>query len=322
MQTEQINKPQINKMTKMREPWIDIAKGILITFVALVHVPWATSSLCGNPIPHIEVMNFWGFHLIVPFYMCCFFVITGYCSNFNKSLKDMITRDSVQLFWPTLFLTSFEQYFAWFVAALFVAKIIYWLILRYVKNEGLIWGILFLLSLFAILGQPIIKKHWYLCHAMDLCLYLHLGVWLKKNINNHWLHVASAIIYISIVATYAVFDTQCPAIYGNIDVQLSNLPIHWLSAISGCTFFLMSVRYIQSCKPFEYLGKYSLVVYLVHVGFICKVCKLTYPFVQQDMLLIESLIYYILLAASGLVGSAIVARVLDTKYLKWTLGKF
>ena len=73
-------------MEKQRITYIDVAKGILILFVVYGHI-----------YGHAKYLNFasvdWirqSCNFFIPFYMPCFFVITGFCSSFKKPFLKFI----------------------------------------------------------------------------------------------------------------------------------------------------------------------------------------------------------------------------------------
>lgn len=84
---------------KDRIHYIDLAKGILIILVVYGHIGWVIGHVQGFQNALMEdtylISAYWG-----AFYMGAFFVITGYCSNFNISIKDFLVKNLKGLILP------------------------------------------------------------------------------------------------------------------------------------------------------------------------------------------------------------------------------
>lgn len=80
-----------NEKSTGRIAYVDVAKGILITLVVFLHVP---HFLMGVPAYEndgfLQMMKNLQF-LYAPFFMSAFFVLTGYCSNFDKDFSKFLT---------------------------------------------------------------------------------------------------------------------------------------------------------------------------------------------------------------------------------------
>lgn len=142
-----------------RIKWIDVAKGILIVFVVLQHLP-IIAEVSGISHGGVGVIGKASF-LFGSFYMQAFFIITGYCSNFHKSFKDIFVTSIKTILIPAFFFSIF-YYLAlailysdlnyleeiiewdylilgfkkfWFLDALFLLRITYWFRVQYVKDD-------------------------------------------------------------------------------------------------------------------------------------------------------------------------------------------
>ena len=150
--------------------WVDVAKGILIMFVVFQHLP-VISEAAGIEHDGVGKLGHLSF-LFTCFYMQAFFILTGYCSNFEKPFAAFLKSSFKTIMIPAIFF-SFLYYISlalfyydfsyvekmasigfimnggskfWFLNALFLLRIMYWMRAKYIKND-LIGGGIFLLSL-------------------------------------------------------------------------------------------------------------------------------------------------------------------------------
>lgn len=163
---------------KERIHYFDVAKGILILMVAYGHV-WYT--ICHNSgFDNIFMSQLYDFSNIwVVFYMPAFFVITGRCSNYNCSWKSFLYKQVKTLLVPAftlaLLIHAIEWLFTghgfyigikvfmkgvsyWFIFALFVAKMIYFIVNQLLGSVYKIAFITLLLSFFLLLFMVFSQK--------------------------------------------------------------------------------------------------------------------------------------------------------------------
>ena len=142
-------------MSKERLHYIDIAKGVLILMVVYGHVYGVNQSI-NHPLLyyiHLSANSF------VAYYMPCFFVITGFCSNFKKPFKEFLSNSVKTIVLPAfsfslLFfilarqfdLLSIREFIKlelfyggefWFLSSLFLARLMYWSISRLFSDRSL-----------------------------------------------------------------------------------------------------------------------------------------------------------------------------------------
>lgn len=134
-----------------RLAYIDIAKGILILFVMLGHIPLCCDQIgvSSGAIHSLYELR----PLYAPYYMAAFFVVSGFCSDFNISRKEFYLKLLTKLLIPSFvcaiivkvlyffvvgnFSLLFEWIYAlaycgplWFVTVLFVDKVILYELLQ------------------------------------------------------------------------------------------------------------------------------------------------------------------------------------------------
>ena len=135
-------------MASERLNYIDVAKGLLILCVVFGHIYGHSKSIDNITVDYFHRIS----NLYISFYMPCFFLITGYCSNFNKKLNTLFTSSFKTIAFPGIIFSifffllerkydvasfchlikgiSFYGGSYWFLSALFVARILYGLIYK------------------------------------------------------------------------------------------------------------------------------------------------------------------------------------------------
>ena len=193
-------------MAKERLLYIDVAKGILILFLLMGH---ALLFIKNEGIDDSFINGFQHARLYIwtPYYMPAFFVITGFCSNFNKPFPTFIWQNFKMLKIPAMifgtFLVlvtmtsrhtfSFQRVFnhvafcvvdsgLWFLDALFISKVIYWVLLKFICNRMLLFLAcfpVFLLGFILFKNNIPHKDYGNICHALMLTIFLFVGQQLK-----------------------------------------------------------------------------------------------------------------------------------------------
>lgn len=295
----------LNKATgKRREPWIDIAKGILILFVLLGHVNYFAHDFAGTDdfefVTNINV-------LFSPWYMPAFFVITGYCTNFDVPFKDFALKNFKSLIIPSIligvFLSSWIASFftseglscynfldknwygilltcgPWFLTALFVAKIIMYGIRKWIKI-GDVW--IFLILLLGMLvscsiyNKKLVLNIWYFEHALMLLPFLFFGSVLKKH--SQWLDKEKLLVclglgFILVAILMKLFHLPYPYIVGVVGMFWGNFWLCFLMGVSGSLMLFVICRWIGKCGWLEYLGKHTITIYLLQESIMVVLIK-------------------------------------------------
>lgn len=219
---------------KQRLNYIDIAKGILILMVIYNHTEnLASASGVHNWV--IDIIPNTGFFR--PFFMPAFFVIAGYCSNYEKGFKDFIISNAkallipavlllfVRIFVRFLFTGTFSMlewhgivskgvvfhlgYWNWFLTALFSTKVLFYLLVHWAETFKSRFILICTIHIVGVVffnykGDGIIFYNFYFYqHALMYLLFVEIGYDLaKNNIKSFGLTTNAGIFLSFILAIY------------------------------------------------------------------------------------------------------------------------
>lgn len=329
---------------KIRYPYLDVAKGILILSVVLHHMSLQLDTLLPNDIftrfLHVFSYNSW-----VLFFMPAFFIITGRCTNFKKKFKDYLIDNIISLKVPVFFFIGilgalsirplfgfspfnphwwFVRMFdsgVWFLHALFLSKILFWGI---DKLSSVTLQLVFCLILFFggiwCFTKNILTFCW-LSHTASLTIFLFIGnVLKKKEIKGYFGIVCATLFIISVIIINALGNTP-PLITQEPQVSsLRDSILILLLALTGSIAFLSLCKYIDKNKALQYVGKYSLVIYIIHGPELIEYMIQSVPFfntASSFCVLVDFSLRYIFVVSS-ILG---IAYILDRPYLRIIIGK-
>lgn len=227
--------------------------------------------------------------------MPCFFVITGYCSHFNKPFSQFLISSCKTIFLPSVTLSiliiivSSNLTFVafanlgkdiilyggryWFLSALFIARILYWICnqFNYKTKYALCvfsFCIGYILSMFYH-G----REYWWFIHSLLLMPYLGIGQALNsfEIPSVKLLSVALGIFMISTIALayFGILHIDYYYHVPGITQKLLNnnftmfVPLIILSVV-GSLWLISVSKVMDSNKVLEYLGRNSLIIYCIH----------------------------------------------------------
>ena len=287
-------------------------------------------------------------YLWTPYYMPAFFVITGYCSNFNKSFGTFLWQNFKTLKIPAIIFGFFLAVVTminhhalslsgvwhhlsvciiesglWFLDALFLAKILYWLLLR-ISSDGraqlLLSLVTFLVGLLLYRANIPPKDFGNVCHALMLTLFLFAGQQLKE-----WQLVPikraiwMGMLFILALLVTALLGIKIPFITNKISLDwMGVLPFIVLS-LSGSLMVIGASGLLERNYWLEYIGRNSLVFYMFNTFALNISVKLLSKYMTNHLLCVVLYLLVMLLTCAILV---VITKILNTKYLRFTLGKF
>lgn len=277
---------------KDRIKYLDVAKGILILIVIFHHV--TLYSLSQDEV-YRDFYNQCGF-FYGSFFMPTFFLISGYCSNFNINFKEffinnfrgiiipyfalgLINRIEVGLFSQDF--TRFYDYFdlkfwllfkdLWFLSVLFICKMIVFAIKKAEINRFFISSVLLFLCILGIWLGAINDPTNYFCykHCLVSLFFVYLGTEVKRiGLLEKTCLLYGAIAFIIIQIIGYLIKQPFPMFTWWIGIQHKYIPVFIILALLGTCFILWISKKIKKNMVLEYFGKNSLIVYCLHMPFV------------------------------------------------------
>ena len=275
---------------KQRVPYFDVAKGILMLMVIYGHcMNWNRDSVMDKDIIVLSpIQNIWQ-----SFFMPAFFVITGLCSNFNRSFKDFFVRNFKSLLVPCWFFTILNPFDLpnihikkafveillyggnstfWFIPALFFSKMIYWMLSNCppLQRHRLIAPLILLMMAISStkLNEIDVPNYYYILQVFNLTIYLYIGEHLKKYIENRRMMQILLIIYLIIVSLIFYLGGEVPTVTRAFRCSISHFPLYFLLSVLGSISIIEISRWIGKNLILEFIGRGSLVVFIFQSYFL------------------------------------------------------
>lgn len=334
--------------SRPRLHWVDIAKCILIVMVVVHHLPYVAHDYVGTD--KIDVLNDINC-LFVSYFMAAFFIITGYCTNFERKFKDFLVRNLKTIVLPgalfTILLAWFFNLLArdftlshwldseklkyillngsqwWFLSALFIVKIVYWIMHRFVK-KGWAVGIITIAMMTAgiYLYSREYPEYWFYQHALAFIPFLAFGHWLKDHkglLENNALAFGGGGAVLLLSALTAA-GADIPDIHLTYDMIKSVwlIPMALIYATLGSLLIFRLSQMIGRNRILEYIGGQTLIIYMLHADIESILLGKVLIFGSVGLNVAAALLVGVVTIVIALAAAWIVNR----RYLKWMLGKF
>lgn len=338
-------------VSKKRFEWIDFCK-----FIAIFYMVWA----------HVGMPSLMDKYIHV-FHMPIFFFLSGYLFNIkgSKNLKDFFIKKTKSLlvpyfmfslinyyFWaiayksvnspiPETQLTLFKGIFTfntiispfkgvqWFLTCLFLVEIMFYMIIKIIKNNEFILGfVLFLFSLAGYFYSSIInvRLYWGIDTALTALVFYGIGyLFHKTNTSKIKSFIFSPSLYkILILLIISIISTFLNQYVNLRTLQYGNYFLFYLSSITSIIMYIMLSEYICRCKKINnsklymyllYIGRNTIVILVLNQLFIQLLGKLT-----KHITIISGDIRNIISAVIVVILMMPTAYVLN-RYLPFSIGK-
>lgn len=337
-----MNCAEIKKNSSLRNPSIDITKGILICFLVLHHIEWVEVGTRGVDNVLLSAFRENVFpSLFVCYFMQTFFMITGYCSNFEKDAKSFLTGQIKILLIPNaVFAVLCALYHSdishlpetlllyggglWFLTAMFLSKICYFYLWRTHKNHVFVISILLFVSFLGTLLNHYqwFENMWWHRHAMDMAVYIAIGHLLKKkNFIESRTALLFVVAYLSILGSCNLINISLPIVTAAFSCNIGTWPLHVLLATCGSIAFIKLCSYWKQNTVLEYLGRNSLIIYMWHLEVLCTFIPIFEDAFMSNSYFISAITTYSLFV-TVLSLSVLIGLLMNIRYTKWMLGKF
>ena len=321
-----------------RISYIDIAKGILISLLVLHHLIWTSVTFVKVPNDLLNALYDLQMPLFVGYFIQAFFVISGFCSNFSIPWRDFLWKQVKTLLVPniafTLLIHLYHGDFSgslydiierggwlWFVTALFVSKIVYYFVRRWIGNEYVIFGLFLVASFVGVClnDRDAFFNYWWHRQTLTLLLFLALGNWLRRHIHNSRIWFFGA-VYLVGIATCYLLHIEVPYITAGFHTTKFTWGLHVLIAAGGSIAFLKLCSYLRYSPVFEYIGQNTLVIYMLHLDIL-------YPLIENFLDIDNknttegSLLTTIAIWMTTMVLCLLLGKIIGTRYLRFMIGR-
>lgn len=331
--------------SKERIHYYDIARGILMLMVVYYH----TMLQVGIP----EVSHFWDRYCFISFFMAAFFVITGLVTNFTRDswpqfllkkfkgiILPTITFLFVQNWLPVLFdptqipryyglpLNVFTGYMPWFISALFFSLIINYALIRYLPRKRYV--LLASLALY-LLGVISHTYDWIsyengdiycIDHILTMNLFLTMG-YLLRGIKLRWWYLFIILpLYEVVILSTNFLPFGIPYVTGGtLSLDYVSMVPFLIMASCGTLALLILSMLLRENSVLEYVGQHTLGIYILQMGLITPLFQLLLKN-QPDIPEHNRVLVFICVVTLVALMSSLISQLLNSKYLKWSMGKF
>lgn len=333
-------------LQKERLHWVDVAKGILIVFVAMVHIIGRGEELRIS-CPAIDAIG--PIASVLCFRMPAFFILAGFWGKYDMSFKKFVLKNAKGMLLPLIIFSymggvihevSYEflkgSYNAgalewpflnisldyWFVLALFLAKCVYWAVCR-ISTKCLVR----LLICFGIYALGVLSlKAWFLPNfacwkwALIMLVYLPIGQWVRENLVNWKVFVGALLLFLAGWVFYYLQGSFIPQPNGGMTyINLTNAAPSIALCTAGSFVFLKLCSFIKRARVLELLGRNTLAIYVMHWWIEILAMKVMRSFFSQGILM-STLATLVTLAIAVFVP-CLISELMNRPKLKWILGK-
>ena len=203
---------------------------------------------------------------------------------------------------------------------------IFWILNKIVKKAWIIITILLIFAFVASLCNDINFLGWNFMQyrqTLNLTLYLGIGYYFKNFPYQNRMLKVGALLFVAGVAFSRIIPFVIPRVTAGFNCTLTQEPLHIFYALTGTLLVMWISKKIDKNLCLEEIGKKSLIIYVIHNTIILH----STDWIFQDMLQNTNSILFVLLIVLVMVSLAtaisyMICVALNTKYLKWTLGKF
>lgn len=338
----------------VRLPYMDVAKGILILMVVWSHFALMERVCYG--VDNKYVIAFTNIKITwISFFMPAFFFITGYCSSFDKKIVLFLTKGFSTIVLPSIIVSVITQCVdyihmgmsltwsgktiiksvllnagnEWFLPSLFIGRILCFLGIRLTKSlmmQGIIMIVICIGGVYLYNSTPGLYNFWFFKHAFMVTFFIWLGIVFKRVTLTIKKQMAFAVGYILLFVSLYFLHIHIPYITNKTALSFSELPLLLALSFTGIMLILglskVVTRYnvCHSVDILKYIGKNSIVIYLLHFGFY-RIYIYMFLDVLRNENFVQSWLVICLILLLNILSCCIMAWVLNKRYFRWILGK-
>lgn len=201
--------------TPTRFAHIDVARGILIVMLVMLHTFWVCHSWYHIDNKTLDLIRPHFNGVLYSFLMNAFFVITGYCTNWHRPFVDFARHNAKSLLVPAIVFTILVPLLLrqfnlrevtrtlvfyggkyWFLIALLISKLLYYVIIRLSSSIAVRVIACVALAASGVLLNQFTEwpNYWWINHALVLTFSLGVGHVLR-NCDRQIIYTCSAITF-------------------------------------------------------------------------------------------------------------------------------
>lgn len=305
-----------------RIEWLDIARAISIILVVLGHSStskYLVTYIYSFHLPLFFVISGYLFTqkemsclnymknraktILVPYFVFSFLTyfiyiaIYAVSSNKTKYPYSIVLKQLAGIFYSNGTIWMDFNYTIWFLTCMFIVQLMFFLIMKYIKNNFQLVGILVASSIVGYLGSVFmpVRLPWSIDVAFTAIVFYGAGYLLRNNIhkvknilNIDELSIKSCLIIITICCGINIYFGN---LNGRIDMN-NNYYNHYIyfyiASFAGIFGYLMIsyvVREVQWSKLLLYIGRNTLTIFALHpIAFLAM--NLILKYVLNDDLII------------------------------------
>ena len=326
--------------------------------VVFHHIPQVGNKLLLFESASLTKVDEWNW-LYSTFFMPAFFVITGYCSNFNGDFNTFVRKNIKTLLFAGITLSIIEGFVNstlnfslvysislkklvktflihgthyWFLTALFLDKIIFFVMCRMQLNNWIKGGVCAASMFLAIEIYPQIAEndsnnYWFYCHTLFFLIFVWVGDFMSNYSILEGKNVRLGLLYLPLVVFFCVINHYPPMVTHHLGLDsFRDIPLCLLLAILGTLLVVQLAKWMMLYLPkfinIEYVGKVSLIIYTLHIAVLKNVehrlsGHLLSPYESDETFLFILLTFFI-----SILILLVVSRLLRTSYTEWIIGKW
>lgn len=327
---------------KNRDVSLDMVKGWLIICLVFHHISDIGLYKVGyedNVV--LNLIEQIGNPLYACYFMQTFFVITGFCSTFDKELKPFILNQFKGLLVPTIcFTLVYQIYYCgisdfprivkqivvyggdfWFLYAMFSCKVAYYLLYRFVPKRWLMPLLLMVCLIGSLLNVlNLVPNYFWHRQILDFILFVGIGHQYKEKLMNIPLLKVGFAYIATVGLAYALCGNNLPMVTAGFNSSLLCWPLHLMLSLFGTLSVIALARKVKVDDMTASVGRKSMMVFIIQVyanGYFLHLFKdkLT------SGIFMESTIAVLVIVCSIVSLAVVIEYILDHSLLRFMLGK-
>ena len=136
----------------------------------------------------------------------------------------------------------------------------------------------------------------------------------------HFFSIAS-FLYLIICVILAVLDVHKPVVALGSDCKVYEIPLYLMSASTGSCLILWISKKIESCRVLELFGRESLIFYIFQIKVMHELERNYIDYFEVGRWP-SVMLFVLVIFVITIIVLSVISRILETRYLKFLLGKF